>query len=70
MKSQIILDYITLVETAAFGDDYNDKEMLRDCGVGIAVANAIEEVKAVADYICDSNENDGVAKWLDERILT
>ena len=60
---------ISQSETAAFGDDYNDIEMLRDCGIGVAVANAIDEVKAAADYICDSNENDGVAKWLEERIL-
>ncbi|MCL2814410.1 MAG: HAD family hydrolase [Oscillospiraceae bacterium] len=53
----------------AFGDDMNDLEMLKNCGIGVAVANAIDEVKAAADYICDSNENDGVAKWLEERIL-
>jgi len=60
---------IAMADIAAFGDDYNDIKMLRDCGVGIAVANAIDEVKAAADYICDTNENDGVAKWLEERIL-
>ena len=54
---------------AAFGDDYNDIEMLNKCGIGIAVANSIDEAKAVADYICDTNDNDGVAKWLEERIL-
>ena len=53
----------------AFGDDINDLEMLQHCGTGVAVANAIDEVKAAADYICDTNENDGVAKWLEERIL-
>lgn len=54
---------------AAFGDDVNDMEMVEKCGVGIAVANAIDEVKAAADYICDSNDNDGVAKWLEENVL-
>ena len=43
--------------------------MLRDCGIGAAVANAIDEAKAVADYICDNNDNDGVAKWLEENVL-
>ena len=43
--------------------------MLRDCGIGVAVANAIDEVKAVADHICDTNDNDGVAKWLEENVL-
>ncbi|MCL2815898.1 MAG: HAD family hydrolase [Oscillospiraceae bacterium] len=54
---------------AAFGDDINDLEMLKHCGIGIAVANAVDEVKAVADYICDTNDNDGAAKWLEEKIL-
>ena len=52
-----------------FGDDVNDLEMVKNCGVGVAVANAINEVKAVADYICDSNNNDGVAKWLEENLF-
>ncbi len=53
----------------AFGDDINDLEMIKNCGVGVAVENAIEKVKSVANYICDINDNDGVAKWLEERIL-
>ena len=55
---------------AAFGDDINDLEMIKKCGIGVAVTNAIDEVKAVADYVCDTNDNDGVAKWLEERLLT
>ena len=51
-------------EIAAFGDDLNDIEMLRNCGTGIAVANALEEVKAVANEVCGSNEEDGVARWI------
>jgi len=35
----------------------------------IAVANAIEEAKAAADYICDTNDNDGVAKRLEGNVL-
>lgn len=56
-------------DVAAFGDDYNDMEMIRYCGAGIAVANAIDEVKSVADFICDTNDHDGVAKWIGENIL-
>jgi Cof subfamily protein (haloacid dehalogenase superfamily) len=52
----------------AFGDDYNDIKMLSECGMGVAVANAIDEVKAVADCICESNDDDGVAKWLEENV--
>ncbi|MDE7297700.1 MAG: HAD family hydrolase [Lachnospiraceae bacterium] len=60
----------SLRETAAFGDDYNDIEMLRECGTGIAVANALEEVRAAADGVCGSNEEDGVARWLEENLLS
>ena len=60
---------ISFSEIVAFGDDFNDIEMLRDFGVGVAMANAIDEAKAVADYVCDTNDNDGVAKWLDENVL-
>lgn len=38
-------------ETMYFGDDYNDIEAIKLCGIGIAVSNAIDEVKNVADYI-------------------
>jgi Cof subfamily protein (haloacid dehalogenase superfamily) len=53
----------------AFGDDVNDVEMVAKCGVGVAVNNAIDGVKAVARYICGSNNDDGVALWLEEHIL-
>lgn len=57
---------IDLEQVAAFGDDYNDIEMLKACGIGIAVENALEEVKAAAAQVCASNEHDGVARWLEE----
>ena len=68
---KIVADHfnISTNEVATFGDDYNDISMIRECGVGVAVANAIDEVKAVANYFCDTNDNDGVAKWIEENIL-
>ena len=51
-------------DTVAFGDDLNDIEMLKLCGKGIAVANAIPEVLESADEVTLSNEEDGVAEWL------
>lgn len=53
----------------SFGDDNNDIEMIKNCGIGIAVKNAINEVKKASKFICDSNDNDGVAKWIEENIL-
>ncbi|NLK87384.1 MAG: HAD family hydrolase [Clostridiaceae bacterium] len=50
---------------AAFGDDMNDYEMIKNCGIGVAVENAVEEVKSAAGFICDISDNDGVAKWLE-----
>lgn len=60
---------ISISEVVSFGDDINDKEMLSKCGIGVALGNALDEVKEIADFICDTNNNDGVAKWLAERIL-
>ncbi len=60
---------IHLSEVAAFGDDFNDIEMLRECGVGVAMSNAIDECKAVADYVCGDCDKDGVARWLKENVL-
>jgi len=56
-------------EIIAFGDDVNDKDLLLNAGLGVAMGNSVEEIKLIADYICDTNDNDGVAKWLNENIL-
>ncbi len=50
----------------AFGDDFADTGMLQLCGTGIAMGNAIEEVKAVADCVIGSNDEEGIAKYLTE----
>jgi len=49
-----------------FGDNLNDLPMFTACDIRVAVENAKPEVKAAADMICGSNDNDGVAKWLEE----
>jgi Cof subfamily protein (haloacid dehalogenase superfamily) len=51
-------------EIIAIGDNYNDKGMIEFAGMGIAMGNAPEEIKSVADYVTDTNNNDGVAKAL------
>ena len=50
----------------AFGDGYNDISMLRYAGLGVAMANASEEVKKAANRITLSNDEDGVARILEE----
>ena len=52
-----------------FGDDNDDIEPLKQCGIGVAVLNAIDAVKAVADLIVESNDDDGVAKWIERKLL-
>ena len=51
-------------EIIAIGDNYNDKGMIEFAGTGVAMGNAPDEIKAVANYITDTNNNDGVAKAL------
>ena len=60
---------ISLREVIAFGDNYNDIEMLEGVGLGVAVDNAKEEVKNVADQITLSNLEDGVAHVLEHVFL-
>ena len=55
-------------EIAAIGDAANDIEMLEYAGLAIAMGNASEEVKAIADIVTDTNENNGVIKAIDNLI--
>jgi Cof subfamily protein (haloacid dehalogenase superfamily) len=56
---------IDLADTVAFGDAANDIPMLEAAGHGVAVANALDEVKAVADEVIGSNEDDSVVGWVE-----
>ncbi len=57
---------IDMHEVVAFGDNYNDVEMLKSVGLGIAVANANEAVLKIAKKVTETNKNDGVAMALSE----
>lgn len=57
---------VPLENTAAFGDGYNDREMLQAAGLAVVVKNGIEEIKALANCVCASNTEDGVAQVLEE----
>jgi hydroxymethylpyrimidine pyrophosphatase-like HAD family hydrolase len=54
----------TLDEAMAFGDGGNDVPLVRDVGVGVAMGNACEELKRVADYVTESVDDDGIEKAL------
>lgn len=53
-------------EIICIGDAENDNSMLQFAGLGVAVGNAMDITKAVADYITDTNDNDGVAKVIEK----
>lgn len=57
---------VPLSSCAAFGDADNDIEMLREAGIGIAMANAIPATKAAADFVTKANYESGVAYALHE----
>lgn len=50
----------------AFGDENNDLEMIDYAGVGVAMGNAIPELKSIANYVTDTNENNGIGSFLED----
>lgn len=52
----------------AFGDENNDFEMIEYAGLGVAMGNGIDELKSLADEVALSNNEDGIAKILKERL--
>lgn len=56
-------------EVIAMGDSYNDRGMVKFAGLGVFMGNAPDDLKQEADYIADTNMNDGVAKVIREFIL-
>ena len=63
---QTLAEYFGILpaDIAAFGDDVLDDEMLQNAGLGVAVANAFPSTAAAADCHCESNDEDGVARFL------
>ena len=59
LKKYLGADYIV-----AFGDGMNDLEMFELADESYAVENAVDELKAIATEVIDSNDSDGVARWL------
>lgn len=51
-------------DIVCFGDGLNDREMLSQSGIGIAMGNASDQVKETSDFVTDTNDNDGISKAL------
>ena len=63
------IENIKTEEVISLGDNNNDIVMIKNAGVGIAMGHSNNQVKEVADFITDTNENDGVAKALEKFVL-
>jgi len=60
---------ITAEETIAVGDNWNDLEMIEAAGLGVAMGQAPEGVRARADYVCGTAEEDGVKEVIERFVL-
>lgn len=60
---------IHLTQMIAFGDDVNDIDMINIVGIGVAMGNAVPSLKKIADYITETNNNNGVALWINKYLI-
>jgi len=60
---------LTREDLVACGDGFNDIEMIRFAGLGIAMDNAVDEVKAVSDYVTKSNDDNGLVDVIEKFVL-
>lgn len=58
----------SLADVISFGDNYNDVEMLKHSGCGVAVGNAREEVKSIANHITLKSTEHGVANFIQQHL--
>lgn len=67
----MLADYLGIKaeEVICVGDAGNDAHMLEYAGLSVAMGNAFDEIKAIADYVTHSNEDDGVAHVIEKFIL-
>ena len=63
------LENIKKEEVMALGDNNNDIVMIKNAGLGVAMGHSNEQVKKVADYITVDNNEDGVAKAIEQYVL-
>ena len=60
---------LTPEQIVAIGDDVNDLPMIQNAGLGVAMGNAREQVKAVAKRVIGTNQEDGLAVFLNELVF-
>lgn len=69
IKNLIKILNIDIKDVIAIGDNINDKKMIEEAGLGICMGQASEKIKEIANIVAEDNNNDGVAKTL-ENIIT
>lgn len=69
MRKMLEYTSFTQCDTIAFGDGFNDLDMMRFAGMGIAMGNAVEQIKNVADRVTASVDEDGILHALEEMEL-
>ncbi|EAR57335.1 hypothetical protein SKA34_06245 [Photobacterium sp. SKA34] len=71
MGVEALAEYLDIKqsEVICMGDAGNDHHMIEYAGLGVAMGNATEETKAIANLITDTNDNAGVAKVIQQCIL-
>jgi len=60
---------LAMDEVMAIGDEQNDLQLLQSAGLGVAMGNATNEIKQIANVVTDTNEQDGVAKAIKQYIF-
>ena len=58
------MEHIRKNNTISFGDNYNDIDMIKNTKIGVAMRNAIDEVKEIATFITKSCDEDGIEYYL------
>jgi HAD superfamily hydrolase (TIGR01484 family) len=61
---------IDMSQVIAMGDSLNDESMIREAGLGVAMGNAQDEIKQLADVVTATNEEHGVARIIEQYVLS
>ena len=64
----MVMDYLNLPveQSISMGDSLNDYEMIEYAGIGVAMGNAVEEIKSIADMVTADVDDSGVAVALEK----
>lgn len=64
IRKIIDLENIYMSQVLVFGDDENDRDLIRQSGIGIAMGNALEDIKKISDLVTKTNDEQGIAHMI------